>query len=97
MTKKQRIIAKLRELNELSREYSNINDADILKKFLRLESELAAIESEQEEDRDIHTYFYKRILEILKSNFYPLGEVDDDAQCAEMITQFVLDKKEIKP
>ena len=35
-----------------------------------------------------HTQLYKDILEILKANFYPLGEVDDDAQCAEMIAKY---------
>jgi hypothetical protein len=35
-----------------------------------------------------HTQLYKDILEILKANFYPLGEVDDDAQCAEMIATY---------
>ena len=35
-----------------------------------------------------HTALYKKILKILTANFYPLGEKDDDAQCAEMLAKY---------
>jgi hypothetical protein len=41
------------------------------------------------EKEEMHTYLYNEVLKILQSNFYPLGERDDDAQCAETIVKFI--------
>jgi restriction endonuclease S subunit len=52
MDKRDKIIQKQKELIELSRKYANVNDAEILKLFTQLESELSLLEKETGEEEE---------------------------------------------